>query len=270
MSEAAADFASFVAKLEQAYPEWRVARPLLARRPAALAAECLMHELSQALLHIPEATVAAAKLAWWSEEIARWTAGEARHPLTRQIPSRPLAGNPLLLLAAAAAPLREAPPAADFATQLSRLDALFGHLATLRAGLVGGDVAVAAMQARLWTLGHLLRQLARLPVADSQDGDAVPMQLLARHQLSRAQLGEESPAREALAREQLAALHAALQETGVAPVDAAWMAGLRRRCDLWRSRPLAAGPVFPQLWARLDRAPLRTAWWAWRAARRHG
>lgn len=273
MNEADAAFASFLAKLEQAYPEWRLLRLYLPRdNPGALAAEAVAHELSQAVFHLPDPTVAVSKLQWWGEELARWQAGEARHPLTQRLApvqgARPAAVLPLLL--EAAAQVHEAVPAADFGQQLMQLQPAFAAIECVRAGLLGrGPASPAAVQVD--GLRHLLRQLARLPLAE---GDAVPalsMQLMARHQLRREDLAQAGPAREAAVADQLGRIGAALLPLQGLVQGDDWIRRVRWRCEIWRARPLrpAADP-FAQLWRRLDSTPWNLGWQAWRERRRDG
>lgn len=273
MSETEAEDA-FVAKLVQAYPEFRLLQPYL-RTPAGaaqLAFEGIAHELTQAVFHLPEPVVATGKLQWWAEELERCVAGEARHPLARQLGRVPAtrwdraAFAPLL---AAANRVHEAPPAVDFSAQRAQLRPVFITLEQLRGPLLGAAGQGSEAQAELRVLGHLLRLLARLPLDDASGGPAISMQLLARHQLSNAELATAGPARDALVREQLALIASAL-DTLALPADGSWIARLRARCERWRARPLPPGDPFAPLWPRLDRVPWNTAWLAWREARRGG
>lgn len=273
MSETEAEDA-FVAKLVQAYPEFRLLQPYL-RTPAGaaqLAFEGIAHELTQAVFHLPEPVVATGKLQWWAEELERCMAGEARHPLTRQLGRVPAARwdraafAPLL---AAANHVHEVAPAVDFSAQLAQLRPVFVALEQSRAPLLGAAGQGSEAQADLRALSYLLRQLARLPLDDASGGPAISMQLLARHQLRYAELATAAPARDALVREQLAQIAAALDEL-VLPAAGSWIARLRVRCERWRARVLPPGDPFAPLWARLDRVPWTTAWQAWREARRGG
>lgn len=275
MSEADAAFASFVAKLEQAYPEFRVLRPFLARRGVAeLAFEGISHELTQAVFHLPELTIALNKLQWWGEELARWGLGEARHPLTRGLPPQAAAATAASAVAAlqrAATQAHDAVPASDFDNQLVLLQPAFAAIESLRALLLGRAVAPQA-SARLAALSHLLRQLARLPLVENREAPALPMQLLARHQLARITLTQPGAAREAAVSEQLASISAALaglSTSGLEHMD--WVSRVRWRCEQWRARPVAgSGDAFPTLWGRLNRAPWSLSWHAWRELRRGG
>ncbi len=275
MSKLPADVASFVDKLGQAYPELRVAGPLLARQaPALLAFEGIAHELLQATFHLPDPAAAVGKLQWWSEELQRYGAGEARHPLTRYLdngPATPMTADALAPLLATAVQRHDAAPAVDLAAQLSACEPAFLAVERLRTSMLGSDSVAMAPQARLGALSHLLRQLARLPLDGNDDTSAVPMQLLARHQMQRAALSQPGTARDNLAREQVAAIGASLRTLAESlHANAGWLARLRWRCENWRVRPLPSRDPFPVLWSRLDRAPWNTAWRAWRELRRGG
>lgn len=273
MNEADAAFASFIAKLEQAYPEWRLLQLYLPRgNPAELAAEAVAHEFSQAVFHLPDLTVAVSKLQWWGEELTRWQAGEARHPLTRRLATvrdvAPAATLPLLLDAAAR--VHEALPAADFGQQLTQLQPAFAAIEQVRAALLGlAPASPAAVQVD--ALRHLLRQLARLPLAEGEASPALSMQLLARHQLRREDLAQAGPKREAAVADQLGHIAAALQPLQGQLRGDSWIRRVRWHCEMWRARPLGPGAdLFPPLWRRLDRTPWNLGWQAWRERRRDG
>lgn len=267
------DVASFIAKLEQAYPEYRVAAALLARRaPALLAFEAIVHELVQTAFHLPEISVATGKLDWWRDELARWAAGQARHPLTRLI-APPSTDPPSIdgvdALIAIAVGGRELPPPRDFTAQCAALLPAFAGIERLRVDLLGAPAATSAVRAELGVISHLIRELARLPVAEDSSGTAaVPMHLLARHRASRTELTRPGATREAIVRAQLDDLATALDTMRPAfDATATGFARVRWRCERWRVVAAGAGDPFPRLWSRLDRAPWDTAWLAWRALR---
>jgi phytoene synthase len=273
MNAWSADVASFVAKLEQAYAEFRISGPLLRRQaPGSLLFEAIALELTQAVFHLPDPVVATGKLQWWREELQRSHAAQARHPLTRELgtPAGPAPDHDLFDgLIAQATQGRDAPPAADFAAQRAALLPAFVRIERLRVSLLGTPDAAVAVQAEVRMLAHLLRGLARLPLAEDDEPLPVSMQSLARHQLSRGALREAGAARDALARTQLADIAAALAALRPAvEADAGWIGRLRWRCERWRTRPLPVGDPFAPLWSRLDRAPWDTAWQAWRGLRR--
>lgn len=269
MSEAAAEFATFVAKLVQAYPEFRVMRPYLAADQTTLAFECLAHELALTVFHISEPVVVTNKLRWWAEECEHAGAGQARHPLTRRL-GRLSAQAPRLVrgLIAQAARFHDAPPATDFAAQLAAVEPIFASVEQLSYAH-DADAAANTATVRLRALIHLLRELARLPLADEQAGGAVSMQMLARHQLRRDDLILPGQARDAAVREQLQQIAVALKALQPDLAAARWIVRVRWRCELRRAVPLpTGGDPFPLLWQRLDRVPWAAAWHAWREARR--
>ncbi|GMV30644.1 MAG: hypothetical protein AMXMBFR59_27690 [Rhodanobacteraceae bacterium] len=273
MSASDADAASFLTKLGQAYPEFRIVGPLLLRRaPALLAFEAIAHELAQATFHLPEPSVAASKLQWWRDEIERHMAGEARHPLTRSLDVVPAARfDPTLFdaLIDMAMQGRDAAPARDFDAQRRAVAPVFTAIEQLRVAVLGTAGAAVGIQADIAVATHLLRELARLPFAEDVPASVVPMQLLARHQSNRSELATPGSTRDAIVRAQAADIGAWLTELGPAVTGAAaWLARVRWRCECWRARPLGGADPFAVLWPRLERAPWNTAWTAWRAQRR--
>lgn len=273
MSAGDADVASFVAKLGQAYPEFRIVGPLLSRRaPSLLAFEAIAHELVQATFHLPAASVAASKLEWWRDEMGRHFVGEARHPLTRSLDAVPGARfDPTLFdaLIDMAVQGRDAAPARDFDAQRNAITPAFTAIERLRVAVLGTADAAVGIQADLGVATHLLRELARVPFADDVPASVVPMQLLARHQSSRSELATPGTARDVVVRAQVADIAAWLAELGPAiAASAAWLARVRWHCERWRARPLGVGDPFAVLWPRLGRAPWNTAWTAWHAQRR--
>ncbi|MBL8298825.1 MAG: hypothetical protein JNN30_10820 [Rhodanobacteraceae bacterium] len=274
MSGLDAEAASFVAKLEQAYPEFRIVAPLLRRRAVSLLAfEGIAHELTQATFHLPDATVAASKLQWWREEFARHAAGEARHPLVRSL--GPVACGRLEptvfdVLIGMAQQLRDAAPASDFVAQCRQITPAFAAIERLRVTMLGSAEQSVSVQADLAAATYLLRVLARLPLAQEEMlGSAISMQLLARYQLSRSELAVAGATRDTVVRAQVAAIADRLAELGpMVDASATWLAKVRWWCECWRARPLGSGDPFAVLWARLQQAPWNIAWKAWRAQRR--
>lgn len=273
MSAGDAEVASFLAKLGQAYPEFRIVGPLLVRRaPSLLAFEAIAHELAQATFHLPEPSVAASKLQWWREEIERLITGEARHPMTRSLGVVPAARLDLTMfdtLIDMAVQGRDAAPARDFDAQRKAVAPVFRAIEQLRVAVLGTSGAAVGIQADVAVATHLLRELARLPFAEDVPASVVPMQLLARHQSSRSELATPGRMRDTIVRAQVADIAAWLIELGPAvAASATWIARVRWRCEGWRARPLGDGDPFRLLWPRLERAPWNTAWTAWWEQRR--
>ncbi|GAP65860.1 phytoene/squalene synthetase [Mizugakiibacter sediminis] len=267
-----AGFESFVDKWLVAEPAQAIALGYLdaAERDACCALACLEHELIAAAYGIREPQVAAVKLNWWGEELARARQGEALHPLTQALFADARA-------AALPAPLYAAPVAAaltqlgqgsvaDFETQLAAAERFHGALAALETAFWFGVEASPARAARLAALGHLGAALAWLD-AESTHELPLPMALLARHQLTREGLRQPSAARRAALRDQLQTLTQALEAAQRLPGPLSLFRGLRAR----RDRALLAGALRAADPLAALRAPQRPrlgdAFYLWRAAR---
>jgi len=270
--EAAADaapLASFVAKWSAAYPELELALGFVprAQRDAQAALACLGHELEQAVVSTHEDQPAAAKLAWWAEELAG--SGDARHPLTIA-----LAGQPgwerfapsWHAVVAAAFELRDPEPAGDLERLLARWAPFHRPQAVIEAELFG-HVDVEA-RTRQRAIARALEDLALLD-ASGAARLPLPLDLLARHQLARNDLALDSPARRRAVRDALSGLARAMDDLARrgAPLGIPGTAALA--AQRWRARQAKRGdePVaaLHRLHARL---PLGAAWTTWRAARR--
>lgn len=283
------DAAHFLDKLLAARPEHAIARLFLpvAKRDAVGAFEAIVFELEQALWHAREPQAAALKLQWWGDELARLLAGEPRHPLTHALvhactharePSPPREGRGAPALAHARESLRLLPQrwlavtlpllddatTSDFTAQRQTVESFYAPLAELEGALLGVGAGSAAPRA----LSLLLRELGRMACGQEPHRLAVPLNLLARHQLAREALAQDSAAREALLRDQLAALGQAGAASPL-PVDANLPVRLRTRLDARLIRRAAADATPSRvLRAAASGVPVATAWHAWRAARR--
>ena len=268
MAADASAFASFERKWFAAHPEHEIASAFLpfARRRAENAFGCLVYELDEVAAQIPEPQVAAAKLAWWRDELTASAHGRASHPITRElVATAPPAEATRALwpaLADAALGRLALPPAAT-------LDELLGahagfHRAVVRADamLDGRSARAVDSDATLWTISGLLRALPR--VASDTEFLPLPLDLLARHGLTRSGLLEAGTQRTALIRDHLAALAAAmprdrgrnLHQRTRSRLDAALIAGAR----------VAAEPL-QHLLAHAQAGRWRSVWAAWREAR---
>jgi len=246
-----AALAHFVEKWLAREPEMRFAEPFFppAERLHARAWGALLHELREALFELAEPGVARAKTAWWSEELLRLSAGEARHPITLRLPASapwPTLARALLALpndAGRSADTREAlaalRPAAEAAAAVE--SAIFAAAAT--------DEMPASL-ATHWLLGRVPRGLA------DDDLARLPMHLLARHGLTAAQL-QQAPA--ALLSDWAGELLRALPARG----QGAFLRRARLRFDAARLCLMAGGAGS----ARQQPAQLATLWRAWRTAR---
>lgn len=271
MSDGESAFESFVAKLTQAHPEFPIVRVFVApvAREALTAFECLVHELAQTAFHLPESSIAAVKLQWWRDELARASRGEARHPVTRSLggAAHGIDAAACDALIAAMLALREAGPPVDFAAQRVEAERIYAPIARIEQSVLGTSEAgaIASLQAR--ALHHLVRELARTPFDDEAVRATLPLARLARHQLTRDALAQPGPARDAAVRDQLADVAQAL--AAVDPSGANLVTRVRWRLD--RALVASAGKgrdPMPMLWRGLGRAPLATFWHAWREASR--
>lgn len=270
MSAGDTAFESFAAKLTQARPEFPIVRAFVAagRRDALTAFECLAHELAQTAFHLPEAQVAAIKLQWWRDELGRAARGEGRHPISVALGEAAQAFDVRAVdaLLAATLALREAGPPADYATQRAQAMRVFAPIARLERAALGATDAGEAASAQARTVHHLLRETARISFDDEAMRATLPLNRLARHQLSRDDLARPGAARDAALKDQLADIAADLDAIGAA-------ANLATRVRVRLDRRLVAaarraGDPLPVLWHSLGRAPATTFWHAWREARR--
>ena len=80
-------FASFERKWLDANPEQAAVLVFLRadERRRAAAFGTLIHELTQTTFAVRETQVAAAKLAWWEQELHSASGGRARHPITIEL-----------------------------------------------------------------------------------------------------------------------------------------------------------------------------------------
>src|SRR6185436_14463118 len=92
--------------------------------------------------------------------------------------------------------------AGDFAAQRAAAETFYAPLAQIENALLGTGADAAAPRA----LSLLLRELGRMAVGQVAHRLAVPLQLMARHQLTREALEQESEGRERLLHDQLGAL----------------------------------------------------------------
>jgi phytoene synthase len=203
-----AAFASFEQKWLVAYPENALAAVFLPveRRRREKVFGTLVHELEQAAFDVREPQVAAAKLAWWQQELAAAAAGNARHPVSKFLfaDAQTSAVDPAIwpAMAAGASMLIEPSSCATLAESLAAFAPFHAAVARAEHALFAGSAGGSAADARLWTISHLLRVLATTP----NGGASLPLDLLARHGATRAVLSTATPLRADLLRDYLAAL----------------------------------------------------------------
>lgn len=211
-------FEGYLAAWRDAHPQrataWLFLRPDERMRFGGLA--CLQQEWLKAIHEIGEPQVAAVKLAWWREEMQRAPLGEARHPLTqvlfndarvRAVPA------PLWIAAVDAAMVRiNAAPAADFAAQHAAVMPLAHAFAALETRVAFGSEAASDKAAAVWAVGMLIANLRALAAELGHGRSPVPMNLLARHGITREALLDDCPARRAALHDYAGELERALAE----------------------------------------------------------
>jgi hypothetical protein len=223
--------------------------PPSSRRRVALWG-ALQRALDHAAFELSEPSVAQAKLGWWSDELARGASGAARHPLAREWFAQPgtqaLDARQWAALAqhALAVALDDRTPG-DVDGALRRYLPYAEALAAAESAVFGGR-----SQASDLAIERLLRQLDR-----PAHGQAWPLQLLARHQVTRAEIDDTSLP--GLRRD----LAGALLERWPRSADATAHRRMRQALDRWRLRQWQGGRD-----RRLP-GPLARLWLLWRAAR---
>ena len=153
--------------------------PAGARRARLLANCVLARELAEAVMTVSDRRIAEAKLGWWADEAAAWSAGRPRHPLARGFD--PGSGaDALAALTLASREWLDAPPAENVESLLQQLRGL----ATVSADLDGGGLVDP--WSSLWLAIALRLSLdSRVALAS-----ALPLDLMARHGLRRSQWSE--------------------------------------------------------------------------------
>ncbi len=263
--------ASFEQKWAVAYPELALALRFFPepQRSARSAFACIGYEIAHAAFRIREAQVAIGKLQWWADEFAHLHAGQARHPLTQALVEssgvskiEALAWQSLISGAMAQ---REAEPTSSLQASLDAVSAFYRPLASIETTLFGGIDPDA--QAKASALSRLLHETIVLTESLEAGRLLLPLDLLARHTLSRSALDIAAEPTRAALREwfgMLAAQMAEIDVRGLAPLAAASLSADRARA---RRASLAADPL-ASVGSGLDRLPLGVVWATWRAARR--
>lgn len=265
-------FASFEEKWLAANPEQATVALFQKAdvRLRAAAFGCLIHELEQAAFGLREAQVAEVKIQWWRQELLAAASGAPRHPLsavlfadaqTAQVEAASwstLADGALTMLHVGTAP--------DLESLLSNYAALYAPVARIEATLFDAPATQTAATATLWAISHLLLALRHL--SDVPERLPVPLDLLARHELTRAALAESTPKRRELVRDLLGRL-AQASTAALAHAPAALVARrVRARLDLAliQAAQRADDPL-RALMAQPGAARWKTLWWSWREAR---
>jgi phytoene synthase len=263
-------FASFEQEWRDAHPEYAIASIFLppAQRRRENAFAVLVHELAAAA-RLREPQVATAKLSWWRGELAGSATGRCNHPIARELfaDEGVSAVDPALWVMLADAALAQLGNAATASLPelLGQRAAFHSVVARIENALSGGRGADIESNATLWTITQLLRELPQ--IAHGDDSLPLPLDLLARHGLTRSGLSVPTPQRAALLRDHLEAL-AAVSARSVAAASAR---SLYQRVRVRHDRALLAAArnasdplayltehVRPGRWASL--------WAAWREA----
>jgi 15-cis-phytoene synthase len=270
VAQADAAFASFEKKWMAAHPESAYVALFLPPKVRARASAfgALIHELEQSAFHVREPTVAAAKLAWWRQELGAAANGQARHPLARELFSRlpERRVDPALwpALAEGALSVIDTPAPSSLADSLRDLAPFYGAAAATESALFLPPGANTEADGTLWTISHLLEELAM----DAQGSVRLPLDLLARHGLARADFANPRPARAEFGRDYLDALLAQMRDCLAASSARTLTRRVRTRLDL---ALVTAGRRAPDplvhIAAHARPGGLRSLWTAWIEAR---
>ncbi|TDJ35700.1 MAG: hypothetical protein E2O56_00640 [Gammaproteobacteria bacterium] len=227
------------------------------------------------LLSIPDEIndpeLAQTKLHWWREELLRFAEGEARHPVTRLLSNYrdAIAPEAILHMTLAIDELLQT------GSTWNNFDALYAHCllisgtpVSLEAGARGLDDDARAVAQRIGAAAHLTRLIANLRADAANNRLSVPMDELARFQVTRKDLqgGTQTEAVVELLSYQTARV-AALYTEALAALSPSqryallpWT--LRARLDQARLAQT------PRADLQLRLTPLKRLWIAWRTARR--
>jgi phytoene synthase len=264
-------FASFEQAWLDAHPEYAIASIFLppAQRRGENALAVLVHELGAAA-RLREPQVATAKLSWWRGELAGAVAGQGNHPITRELfaDAGVSAVDPALWLGLADAALAQQgnTAAATLPELLGQRAAFHSVVARIEKALSGGREADMESNATLWTISELLRELPQ--IAHGDESLPLPLDLLARHGLTRSGLSAPTPQRAALLRDHLGALAAVSAEC----VGASSMRSLYQRVRVRYDRRLLAAArdasdPLSCLTEHMRAGRWASLWGAWREAR---
>lgn len=270
MAQADAAFASFEKKWMAAHPENAYVAIFLPPKVRARASAfgALIHELEQSAFHVREPTVAATKLAWWRQELGDAANGQARHPLARelfaQLPARGV--DPALwpALAEGALSVIETPAPSSLADSLRDLAPFYRAAAAAESAMFLSPSADNGAHATLWTISHLLEELPM----DPQGSVRLPLDLLARHNLTRADIAKPTPARAKFGRDYLDALLAHIRDCIAGGSARTLTRRVRTRLDLALLTAARRAPdPLAHIAAHARPGGLRSLWTAWGEAR---
>ncbi len=272
MSDEQSAFASFERKWIDANPEQAAVLVFLppTQRASASAFGTLIHELTQTAFGVREPQVAAAKLGWWQQELIGAAAGNPRHPISRELFRKRRAatidhGLWRALIDGAIAQLDASSPA-SFVDLLESLSDFFQPVALIETRLVENGASQSDASARLWACSHLMRSVEDL--SQSSDRVALPLDLLARHGVSRAEMLEPCAKRSAALNDFIAAIRDTIATNQRLATQASLGTRVRARIDSWLADGAMRADDPAQYLSRHSRnMRWRSLWWAWREAR---
>jgi phytoene synthase len=241
MHEAAATAAaSHVAQWQRGEPDLHLAGLFVAplRDASVRLIEALAFELHDALFGVHDARVAQAKLAWWLDELAQ----PARHPLHRELAR-------LCPDGAVTAGLREAAAALLHLAHQDSIETLAQLLGPLQQAAVGtararagagSDVGAEVLAGNALAASRVVTALRDWPTFARAERAWLPLDLLARHSLSRAAAERAGEAAAALVASLCAELRQALAPIAARDlrgVDGARIAAARAWCGHMQAGP---------------------------------
>ena len=270
MSDEDSAFASFERKWLEANPEQSAVLVFLKpeQRQPARAFGSLIHELTQTAFMVREPQVAAAKLSWWQQELMGASAGNARHPISRELFRDSSAIDPAtwrVLIDGAIAQLDASFPS-TFEDLLTSLSDFFGPVAAIETQLTSGTESQLDAIAKLWICSHLLLVAQNAPHVAERT--SMPLDLLARHGISRADLAASSPIQIAVLKDFIGQVRDTITENRRRISDASLGRLVRARADCWLvDRAIRADDPADYLSRRARNLRWRSLWWAWQEAR---
>ncbi|MEP6484266.1 MAG: squalene/phytoene synthase family protein [Rudaea sp.] len=267
MAEKDAAFISFEQKWLEANPEQSAVSIYLdpARRDKAQAFGTLIHEIAHTTFSVREPQVAAAKLGWWQQELANAAMGNARHPISREwyrVTATSIDNDAWDKLIGGALAQLDAPPPANFEALRLRLAEFYGPVAVVESAMNAESDSDAL--ASLWIASHLLAMFRASP----SENLALPLDLLARHGVSRADFAQAGQKTSAVLREFLARVREMIAHN-LPRVPASHVGRrVRARLDMRLiDGAIRAHDPAAYLATRYHRIRWRSTWLAWREAR---
>jgi hypothetical protein len=269
VSEPSVAFASFERKWLDANPEQAAVQIFLdpAERPLAAAFGTLIHELEYTAFAVRETQAAAAKLSWWQQELASAAAGHARHPITREL----FAGTHMATidpsswqtLADGAMRQLDAPSATSFGDLIANVMKFFLPVASIESAVFRIPADETFAVANLYSCSHFLTIAASdslLPI--------IPLEMFARHGVTRAAVEQGGPQRTALIRDFVDSLRLAIAQNLPQARHATLARRVRGRNDLALAAKAAIASDPQRYLASRPRRPrIGDVWRAWNEAR---